>query len=162
MLNKAFNILSASAAATTDEDECRSYGNYIGNKLRQYSAKTRSAVQHAISDVIFKADEGMYDSNIVHNQNIYHSYPYLPQKFSNSVFTPLSSPSSNYSDINSDVAPINNFSTNSHDSIPIKNTYIEPSESTSIPPMNFSSAYQSNLLTNCDHSPNILGEFSHI
>lgn len=166
MLNKAFDILSASAAvAATGDDECRSYGNFIGNKLRQYSSKTRSAVQHAISDVIFKADEGMYEAKTVQNQNTYHSYPYLPQKFSHSVFTPLSSPSSTYSGINSDVAPINNFSINSHDSMPTKNIYIEQPESISTTPINFSSTYDNNLLNNHerDDSPNNeLGEFCHL
>lgn len=147
MLNK-FNILSASAAATTGEDEYSSYGNYIENKLRQYSAETRSAVQYAINDILLQADKSMYETNIVQNQNIYHSYPYLPQKFSYSVFTPLSSPSSTYSDINSDVALINNCSINSHNSVPTKNIYIELPESTSIPPINFSSTHQNNLIPN--------------
>jgi hypothetical protein len=37
MLDKAFTILSSSAAAAASaDDECRSLGNFIANKLRNY------------------------------------------------------------------------------------------------------------------------------
>lgn len=35
------------------------------NKLKRYSAHTRSAVQHAISDVLFKADMGHYNMGLI-------------------------------------------------------------------------------------------------
>ncbi|KAF2881585.1 hypothetical protein ILUMI_24590 [Ignelater luminosus] len=39
-------------------DECQNFGNYVADKLRNYSTRTRCAVQHAISNIIFKADLG--------------------------------------------------------------------------------------------------------
>lgn len=43
------------------QDECASFGMFVGNKLRNYSFYTRSAVQHAISDILFNADMGYYN-----------------------------------------------------------------------------------------------------
>jgi hypothetical protein len=40
MLEKAFNISTASAAASA-EDECRSFANFIANNLRNYPSRTR-------------------------------------------------------------------------------------------------------------------------
>ncbi|CAK9820685.1 hypothetical protein ANTPLA_LOCUS10770 [Anthophora plagiata] len=48
---------------TPNEDECYSYGMFIANKLKYYSAHTRSAVQHAMSNVLFKADMGYYNQS---------------------------------------------------------------------------------------------------
>ncbi|XP_076288702.1 uncharacterized protein LOC143213080 isoform X2 [Lasioglossum baleicum] len=57
---------------TLAQDECRCFGTYIANKTKSYSACTRSAVQHAISEILFKADRGHYDransSVTVHTQ----------------------------------------------------------------------------------------------
>lgn len=141
MLSKAFDILSSSAAATiTDEDESRSYGTYIGNKLRLYSAKTRSAVIHAIGDIIFRADQGMFEPNILHNQNnMCYPNPYLPQSFP-SVHTPLHPPASVYPGPNSDPLPTNNC--------------ITPTESTS-------SVYP-NISPILDQIPNEIDEFNHV
>jgi hypothetical protein len=62
MLEKAFTILtSAAAAAASSDDECRSFGNFIANKLRNYSSRTRNIVQHEISSLIFAADQGRFD-----------------------------------------------------------------------------------------------------
>ncbi|CAK9795614.1 hypothetical protein ANTQUA_LOCUS426 [Anthophora quadrimaculata] len=48
---------------TPNEDECYSYGMFIANKLKFYSAHTRSAVQHAMSNILFKADMGHYNQS---------------------------------------------------------------------------------------------------
>ncbi|XP_012239669.1 uncharacterized protein LOC117232586 [Bombus vosnesenskii] len=51
------------AVETPSEDECYSYGMFVANKLKRYSARTRSAVQHAISDILFNADMGYYNQS---------------------------------------------------------------------------------------------------
>ena len=62
MLEKAFTILtSAAAAATADDDECRSFGSFISNKLRNYLPCTRNKVQHEICNIIFAADQHHFD-----------------------------------------------------------------------------------------------------
>jgi hypothetical protein len=62
MLEKAFTILTSSAAAAaTADDECRSFGSFISNKLRNYLPCTRNKVQHEISNIIFTADQGHFD-----------------------------------------------------------------------------------------------------
>jgi hypothetical protein len=62
MLDKAFTRLTSSAAAAaSSDDECRSFGNLIANKLRNYSSRTRNTVQHEISNMIFAANQGNFD-----------------------------------------------------------------------------------------------------
>jgi hypothetical protein len=62
ILEKAIAILTSSAAtAASADDECRSFGNFIANKLRNYLPHTRSVVQHEISNIIFAADQGHFD-----------------------------------------------------------------------------------------------------
>lgn len=45
----------------TAQDECIMYGQYIARKLMQMNSRTRSAVEHAISNVLFEANMGKYD-----------------------------------------------------------------------------------------------------
>jgi len=146
MLNKAFEILSSSAAAaTTDEDESRSYGIYLGNKLRQYTARTRSAVQHAFGDIIFRADQGMFEHELLQNPSIHYPNPYLPQRFSSTVFTPFHSPSTVFSGPNSD--PLSTST----------NIYTTPTDSTST--TNFSSVYPNDISHIPNQVSNELGDF---
>lgn len=46
---------------TPAQDECQSFGTFVINKMRNYSSCARSAVEHAISDILFNADMGYYD-----------------------------------------------------------------------------------------------------
>lgn len=46
---------------TFAQDECQCFGSYVANKTRSYTAYTRSAVHHAISEILFKADMGYYN-----------------------------------------------------------------------------------------------------
>ena len=62
MLEKAFTILTSAAAAATADDECRSFGSFISNKLRNYLPCTRNKVQHEICNIIFAADQGHFDA----------------------------------------------------------------------------------------------------
>lgn len=59
----AFSVSRSSVEGTENEDECVTYGKYIGQKLKRYTTRTKCAVQHAISEVIFKADQGLYEYN---------------------------------------------------------------------------------------------------
>jgi hypothetical protein len=54
MLGKGFNISTVAA-----EDECRSFGDLVGNKARNYSSRARNPVPHAIK-IIFSADQGKF------------------------------------------------------------------------------------------------------
>jgi hypothetical protein len=62
MLEKAFILLTSSAAAAAFvDDECRSFGNFIANKLRIYLLRTRNIVQYEISNFIIAAYQGHFD-----------------------------------------------------------------------------------------------------
>lgn len=39
-----------------DDEECSSFANFVYQKLRKYSKKTRCSVQYEISGILFKAD----------------------------------------------------------------------------------------------------------
>lgn len=39
-----------------DDEECSSFANFVYQKLRKYSRKTRCSVQYEISGILFKAD----------------------------------------------------------------------------------------------------------
>ncbi len=50
------------SATTSAGDECQIFADLVGTKMRKYSEKTKISVQRYISDILFKADEGFYDS----------------------------------------------------------------------------------------------------
>lgn len=58
-LDKAFELLTA--ASVTNSDESQNFGNFVANKLRKYSARTQSAIQHAFMGIFLNADNGMYE-----------------------------------------------------------------------------------------------------
>lgn len=65
-IDESFNILKYTNALTNSQftlrhDECTSYGQYVENKIRNYSSKTRSIVQHQINNILFEADMGKFD-----------------------------------------------------------------------------------------------------
>lgn len=45
------------------DDEIKSFLTFIGNKMKRYTDDTKNAVQRAICEVIFKADQNYYNSN---------------------------------------------------------------------------------------------------
>ena len=63
MLETAFTTVtpSAVAVASADDDECRSSGSFISNKLRNYLPRTRNKVTHDISIITFAADLRHFD-----------------------------------------------------------------------------------------------------
>lgn len=44
------------------DEEIKSFTSFIGNKMKKYSETTKNAVQQAICDIIFKADQNNYES----------------------------------------------------------------------------------------------------
>lgn len=70
-IDEAFAILKKSASNMElnqpSPDECTTYGTFIGNKLRNYTPKTKSFVQYYFNNILFEADmrrfDGMNESN---------------------------------------------------------------------------------------------------
>jgi len=52
MLEKTFTVLTslAAAAASADDDVCRSFGTFIANRSRNYLPRIRNKVQHEVSN----------------------------------------------------------------------------------------------------------------
>lgn len=96
-------------------DECQNFGKYVAVKLRNYSTRTRCAVQHAISNIIFNADLGnlenyqpnqetIVQSSSGSSQNAPIASVYLPESthMQQSASSPASHASSNSSECNSE------------------------------------------------------------
>lgn len=45
-----------------NEDEIKYFSNFIASKMMKYSETTKNAVQQAICEVIFKADQNYYET----------------------------------------------------------------------------------------------------
>lgn len=80
-LNEILQIIKSSvtaAAAISTMDECSVYGQHVANKLRSYSAKTRTMVEHNINNELFKADLGEYDGSCTDSKDdgFYPSFSY--------------------------------------------------------------------------------------
>lgn len=88
-LDKAFGLLTAAASAA-NSDEQQNFGNFVANKLKKYSARTQSAIQHAFMGIFLNADNGMYE------QPLPYTYDY-PSRSTTSNMSQVSNLSSNYS-----------------------------------------------------------------
>ncbi|KAF9406915.1 hypothetical protein HW555_012893 [Spodoptera exigua] len=96
MLSEALGLLKSAASSPTPEprnnnpnnfdSETLFFSNFICSKMQQYNRSTKNAVQRAIMDVIFKADEGCTN----------FSQHYYPSAFNYSGYTTGSVPSSRY------------------------------------------------------------------
>lgn len=60
-LNKAFKILTATAALNFTSDESQDFGNFVAKKLRKYSLRTQGFIQNAIMRTFLNADNGLYE-----------------------------------------------------------------------------------------------------
>lgn len=84
IMTSAFKILKTSAERnqsvptnSKSPDECETYGAFIGNKLRLYTPRTRSYVQHHFSQILFNADQGQYEyTPDQYYQGTYSGYGY--------------------------------------------------------------------------------------
>lgn len=45
------------------DEECSAYGKFIEQKLKNFSQRTRDAVQHAFGNIIYEASQGIYEHN---------------------------------------------------------------------------------------------------
>lgn len=45
------------------DEEIKSFATFIGNKMKRYSDETKNAVQQAICEIIFKADQQVFECN---------------------------------------------------------------------------------------------------
>ncbi|KAG6444990.1 uncharacterized protein LOC115440144 [Manduca sexta] len=45
------------------DEEIKSFATFIGNKMKRYSDETKNAVQQAICEIIFKADQQVFESS---------------------------------------------------------------------------------------------------
>jgi len=88
-LDKAFGLLTAAASAT-NSDEQQNFGNFVANKLKKYSARTQSAIQHAFMGIFLNADNGMYE------QPLPYTFDY-PSRSTTSNMSQVSNLSSTYS-----------------------------------------------------------------
>jgi len=82
-VTKAFTILTSSAApAASADDECRNFGTFIANKVRNYLPRTRNKVQQEISRIIIAAGQGLFDvpylSPLRHQHSRFRFSPLLP------------------------------------------------------------------------------------
>ena len=50
-----------SQTAAERDEEIKSFTSFIGNKMKKYTDATKNAVQQAICEVIFKADQNYYE-----------------------------------------------------------------------------------------------------
>lgn len=82
-LDKAFKILESAGAGN---NECHSFGQFVGNKLQGYNQHVRNVVQYEISNILFKADYGYFNQQQTAYQNIHYNpspstYNYNPQSY---------------------------------------------------------------------------------
>lgn len=60
----------------SQHDESTTYGLHVGNKIRNYTPKTRALVQHYINNILFDADMGKYNYCMLSTDNLQsHSGP---------------------------------------------------------------------------------------
>lgn len=61
MTTKSHPTPSSSQTAAERDEEIKSFTSFIGTKMKKYSDATKNAVQQAICEVIFKADQNYYE-----------------------------------------------------------------------------------------------------
>lgn len=88
-IDETFDILKQAAASSNSQivppDESTSYGQYVGNKIRNYHPKTRSIVQHHISNILFEADMGKFDCGPSSSFTTYQNPINISQNISNPI-----------------------------------------------------------------------------
>lgn len=59
----ALSLNGAISDANSVSNSCSIYGQYVANKLMNYSDRTRAIVEHKINNILFEADMGNFDQN---------------------------------------------------------------------------------------------------
>ncbi|CAG4936677.1 unnamed protein product [Parnassius apollo] len=79
VLTDVVGILKTTAqkldSSSSIPDLTKSFISFIGAKMSNYSSQTRTSVEHAIFEIIMKADRGYYES-WQHQPNAYYTEPY--------------------------------------------------------------------------------------
>lgn len=128
-MSSAFNILKNAAekldTGNVKPNEIDSFFSYVATKVKKYSSETQTSVQHAVFEILMKADRGYYDwaaPNYQHTnwQNIPENLPpaaqsqqypgyctpqqHLEQPL-DTVSTAIQSPSNSLTNISSQPSP---------------------------------------------------------
>lgn len=61
LMKTASSKLKASPSDTPDE--VKAFGNYVASKMKTYSENTRRGVEHAIYDILIKANSGYFENS---------------------------------------------------------------------------------------------------
>lgn len=65
MMENAFDMMKTATATLTkpcqEPDEITAFFNYVSTKVKNYPSETRKGVQHAVFEVLMKADQGFYE-----------------------------------------------------------------------------------------------------
>lgn len=67
LLTETLNVMKTAASklkssSCETSDEVRSFGNFVVSKMNSYSEATRKSVEHAVFDILIKADRGYYEN----------------------------------------------------------------------------------------------------
>ncbi|XP_077287924.1 uncharacterized protein LOC143912515 isoform X2 [Arctopsyche grandis] len=62
-IEEAYNNMQQAVKIQSERDSSSTYGEYIANKHRTYSSRTKIMVEHLITNIIFEADVGRYEPN---------------------------------------------------------------------------------------------------
>jgi len=139
MMKNAFEILKTTASKLNKQpsqpDEVSSFFTYVSSKVQKYSIQAQKGIQHAMFEILMKADQGFYDIQHSYNQpatnllqyNVHHPeirrtefmlsqqrnyQPQMPSTFGNSQppqsFTPI-----NHTQLTSPESPMTSTSGNS-------------------------------------------------
>ena len=88
LMSDAIEIMKVAAnrLGPGTNDEIKAFGNYVVSKMNSFSTDTRKVVEHAIIDILMKADKGFFWTNpFFHIATI--SPNYHPTFYIISVFT---------------------------------------------------------------------------
>ncbi len=90
MLSNAFSILKNAADKLDQQpaDETNSFCTFIATKMRKYSPQTQTRLQHAILELLMKADQGLLDwsTSYSHSASSYCLSQTMPPP---SIITPV-------------------------------------------------------------------------
>lgn len=121
MMSSAFDLLK-NAAEKLDKEPCKpneidAFFTYVAAKVNKYSPETQKSVQHAVFDILMKADRGFFDwaaPNDQHSNNWRnppesvpcptHSQQYVLQTLQ-PVPAPIQSPSDSLTSISAQPSP---------------------------------------------------------
>lgn len=92
VMRTAANKLKTPVSDTPEE--VKSFGNYMISKMKSYSEQTRKGVEHAIFDILIKADRGYYENSLTFTAPPpYHMSQVLPlqPQYVTSITSPVDS-----------------------------------------------------------------------